>query len=126
MIGINHIYSQIEFSTLRLFSIGYSIRMLEGEIHFPGDIKLSIYEIIDFDNGAIETYSYEVYKDNKKIYWYDCQPHPNEPVLAITHPHHKHIPPGIKHHRIATEELHFEKSNLDFLIKEILETLLKI
>lgn len=113
-------YPQIEFSTLRLIRIGYSLCYVEGEIHFLNDTKLGIYETIDFDNNAIETYSYEIYKGTEKLYWYDCQPHPLDPSLVSTHPHHKHIPPNIKRHRIPAKELSFKKPNLIFLIKEII------
>jgi hypothetical protein len=66
----------------------YQTGKLEGEIHFLSDIKLCVYETIDFDNDAIETYSYEVYKSSDKSYWYDSQAHPHDPSLASTHPHH--------------------------------------
>ena len=36
-----------------------------------------------------------------------------------SHPHHKHVPPDIKHHRIPAPELSFTKPNLPFLIQEI-------
>ncbi|MGH9752784.1 MAG: hypothetical protein ACREA2_08365 [Blastocatellia bacterium] len=52
------------------------------------------------------------------------QPHPNEPSLAVGHPHHKHIPPDIKHHRLPAPELSFTRANLPFLIAEIEHALL--
>jgi hypothetical protein len=39
--------------------------------------------------------------------------------LQSTHPHHKHIPPDIKHHRIPAAEMSFVKPNLPALIREI-------
>ncbi|HOU13429.1 MAG TPA: DUF6516 family protein, partial [Anaerolineae bacterium] len=63
------------------------------------------------------------YTDKNKIYWYDSWPHPNDRILASTHPHHKHVLPDIKHHRIPAPELSFTEPNLPFLIREI-ETLL--
>lgn len=43
--------------------------------------------------------------------------------LASTHPHHKHIPPDIKHNRArwapAAPSLSFTQPNLPFLIAEI-------
>lgn len=56
--------------------------------------------------------------------WYDPQPHPNDPSLASTHPHHKHVPPDIKHNRIPAPGLSFDRPNLPYLIAEI-ETLLR-
>ncbi len=49
----------------------------------------------------------------------DSQPHPDDPTLASTHPHHKHIPPDIKHHRIPAPGLTFAAPNLPLLILEI-------
>ena len=47
-----------------------------------------------------------------------------DPVLAATFPHHKHVPPDVKHHRIPAPELTFTSPNLPFLIAEI-ETLIQ-
>jgi len=44
--------------------------------------------------------------------------------LASTHPHHKHIPPDIKHNRIPAPELSFTQPNLPFLMQEIIDRLL--
>jgi len=45
-------------------------------------------------------------------------------LLAPTHPHHKHIPPDIKHHRVLAPAMSFTQPNLPMLIEEI-EQLLK-
>jgi hypothetical protein len=42
-----------------------------------------------------------------------------DPALAATDPHHKHIPPDIKHHRIPAPDLSLTTPNLPFLIREI-------
>ena len=55
----------------------------------------------------------------EELYWYDSQPHPNDPALAGTDPHHKHIPPDIKHHRVPAPDLNFAEPNLHFLIREM-------
>jgi len=52
-------------------------------------------------------------------YWYDPTPHPNNPSLAFYHPHHKHVPPDIKHNRIPAPGLSFDRPNLPFLIREM-------
>jgi len=46
------------------------------------------------------------------------------PELTSTDPHHKHVPPDLKHHRVPASHLSFERPNLPFLIKEIEQTLL--
>lgn len=76
-------------------------------------------EELDFDARLITGYSYEVYRHGEKIYWYDDYPHPQDPILAATHPHHKHIPPDIKHHRVAAPGIRFDRPNLPTLIAEI-------
>jgi len=68
---------------------------------------------------TIEGYSYEGWKGSDKLYWYDSQPHPNDPMLQSTHPHHKHVPPDIKHNRVPTSNISFEQPNLPVLIEEI-------
>ena len=60
---------------------------------------------------------------NCEEFIYDSQPHPGTPSLADTHPHHKHILPDIKHHRVPAPELSFSKPNLPFLIQEIKQLL---
>jgi hypothetical protein len=50
---------------------------------------------------------------------YQVFPHPNDPALAATDPHHKHVPPDIKHHRVPAPELSFARPNLPVLIREI-------
>jgi hypothetical protein len=50
---------------------------------------------------------------------YDSQPHPMDRTLSSTDPHHKHVPPDIKHHRVPAHGLSFTSPNLPFLIREI-------
>lgn len=93
---------------------------LVGTISFNKNIRLQIAEALDFTiESVIRHYSYTVYRNDEKLYWYDSQGHPNDPDLQSTHPHHKHIPPDIKHNRLPAPELSFKKPNLPFLIREI-------
>lgn len=117
-------YPFIQRSTLVLIPAGATLGTLQGELEFRRGIRLSVLERLDFGQERIEYYSYAVYQDGEKLYWYDPQPHPDDPALASTHPHHKHIPPDIKHHRVPAPELSFEHANLPFLLQEIEQTLL--
>jgi len=92
----------------------------EGEAVFTNGLRLRIREEIDFDEGIITSYGYEVYRGEVRLYWYDDFPHPNDPTLASTMPHHKHIHPDIKHHRIPAPDIKFDTPNLPFLIREII------
>jgi len=78
-------------------------------------------EEVDLDAGLIISYGYEVYRGEERLYWYDDFPHPNDPKLASTMPHHKHVPPDIKHNRIPAPSMSFERPNLAVLIQEIEE-----
>lgn len=113
-------YPQILYSTLVLKRLGPHIGEVSGSIFFANEIRLNIRELIDFRRERLKTYSYEVYRSRDKQYWYDDQPHPNDPSLQPNHPHHKHIHPDIKHHRIPTSNIHFDRNNLPFLIQEII------
>jgi hypothetical protein len=115
-------HSSIVYSTLVLHPLGRTLMELEGEVHFAGDVKLSVYELIDLNEGRIRQYGYEVYRGDEILYWYDSAEHPTDENLKSTHPHHKHIHPDIKHHRIPAERLSFDQPNLDFLLDEIERT----
>ncbi len=97
---------------------------VRAEIFFPQEIVLRVRQTLDFAEGFIHSYSYEVYRGEEKLYWYDSWPHPRIPELAATDPHHKHVPPDLKHHRIPAPTLTFDHPNLPFLIQEIEQTLL--
>jgi hypothetical protein len=114
-------FPQIVRSTLTVIQRGRLFAELTGEIALPNGHRLAVYERLTWDTGplTIEGYSYEVWRGSNKLYWYDSQPHPDDPALAVTSPHHKHIPPDIKHHRIPAPDLGFAEPNLPFLIREI-------
>ena len=114
-------FPQILQSTLVVAQRGRLNAELSGEIQLAGGYRLVVYERLtwDADSLAIEGYSYDVWLGIEKLYWYDSQPHPRDPELASTDPHHKHIPPDIKHHRIPAPDLTFAPPNLPNLIHEI-------
>jgi len=106
-------------STIRAWSVSPYTGIAEGEVQFSNHLWLRMREELDFDDQLITSYGYEVYRGTEKLYWYDDFPHPNDPTLAATHPHHKHIPPDIKHHRIPAPGLSHQHPNLLYLITEI-------
>lgn len=119
-------FPRIVRSTLVIAQRGRLFAELTGEVGLRGGYRLVAYERLTWDTGTlvIEGYSYEVWQGSDKLYWYDSQPHPDDPALAGTDPHHKHIPPDVKHHRVPAPELSFTPPNLPFMIQEI-ETLPK-
>ena len=121
--GLTKRYREIKASNLVFKNSGNTTRELTGQIKFDNDIKLTIFERTDFSNWTIESYRYEVFQGKSLLYWYDPHPHPDEPSIAITFPHHKHIYPNIEHHRVPAPGLGFDKTNLIFLIEEIINNL---
>ncbi len=134
-------YPSIRRSTLVYIPSGMLFGRVEGNLLLDGGIILCVQEYLNFDLGVIQRYGYEVsrahilpdnsdfpiaseycranYHNKDKLYWYDSFPHPNDPSLAVSDPHHKHVHPDIKRNRIPAPELSFTKPNLPFLIREI-------
>ena len=117
-------YPSIRQSTLVLVRRGASLARVEGELHFDSGIRLVVRErlLVGRNPIVVDSYGYEVWEGTSKQYWYDSQPHPDEPTLQSTHPHHKHVPPNIKHNRIPAPGLSFDQPNLPVLIDEIIQT----
>lgn len=118
-------FSLVRRSTVTFVRRGASLARVAGELYFDYDIRLVIRERLVWHRSpvAIDWYGYEVWRGDKKLYWYDSQPHPHDPSLQTSHPHHKHVPPNAKHHRIPAPQMSFHQPNLPVLIEEI-ETLI--
>ena len=106
-------------STLAVWSDSPYTGIAEGEVFFAHGFKLRLREEFDFDAALITSYGYEVYQHGERLYWYDDVPHPNDPDLAPTFPHHKHVPPDIKHRRVLAPGISFTQPNLPLLLREI-------
>ena len=139
-------YASIRRSTLVYIASGSLFGRVEGQIFFAENIVLCVQEFLNFELNVVEGYGYEVsrayvdlegqsapatteycrasYPNKEKLYWYDSFPHPNDASLASTDPHHKHVPPDIKHHRIPAPDMTFTRPNLAFLIEEIIQKVL--
>jgi hypothetical protein len=124
---LQHSFPQIVHSTLVVARRGRLFAKLSGELILASGHRLVVYERLTWDTGSLrlEGYSYEVWHGSEKLYWDDSQPHPDDPTLASTAPHHKHVPPDIKHRRIPAPDLSFTPPNLAFLIQEIQTALLQ-
>jgi len=114
-------FPSVRRSTVTLIRRGATIARVTGELYFDGDVRLVVRERLVYHRlpVVIDWYGYEVWRENKKLYWYDSQPHPSDPILQGTEPHHKHIPPDIKHNRIPAPAMSFTQPNLPTLIHEI-------
>jgi len=112
-------YASVRSSTARFFTTSPTTAVVQGAIYFRGGYELRVSELVDFAAGDILDYGYEVWSQGQKLRWYDPQPHPNEPTLASTYPHHEHTPPDVKHHRVPAPGLSFTRPNLPLLIEGI-------
>ena len=119
-------FVSVNRSTVTLVRLGATLGRVTGDLYFECDVRLIVRERVVYNRlpVVIDSYGYEVWRGNEKLYWYDSQPHQNDPILQSTDPHHKHIPPDIKHHRIPAPEMSFTEANLPELIHEI-EALIK-
>jgi hypothetical protein len=120
-------FPEIDHSTLHFYNTSANAGLLRGKIVFYNGHELSVVEVIDFGIGEIIDYSYTLFDLNqKKIRWYDPQPHPNNPELETTFPHHYHEEPNIKKNRKPAHGISFEKPNLSILIKNMLENMVTL
>lgn len=92
-------YPSIQHSTLTFVRRGSALARVTGELFFANKIRIVVRERLLYQRQPmiIDWYGYEVWRGDEKLYWYDPQPHPDELSLQSTHPHHKHVPPDIKH-----------------------------
>lgn len=108
-------------STVQIWSDSPWTGIAEGEVLGAGGVRLRMREEIDFAAGLITSYGYEFYRGAEKLFWYDDFPHPDDPLLATTFPHHRHEPPDIRRHRVPAPEIHFDSPNLPFLVATLRE-----
>jgi len=118
-------FPAIQKSQVSFFTTKYNTGIARGVIYFEDGIQLCFLEHLNFSLARITSYSYEVWQGGQQLYFYDPQKHPDDFTLSDTFPHHKHIPPDIKHHRVPAPEIRFDRPNLEFLLREIETSLLK-
>ncbi len=107
-------FSSVRRAMVTFVRLGATLARVAGELQFEHEIRLVVRERILYHRlpAVIDWYGYEVWQGEKKLYWYDSQPHPDDPTLQGSHPHHKHVPPDIKHNRIPAPEMSFTRPNL--------------
>lgn len=119
-------YPEIRASSIHIYTTSQGTALVKGSIHFQNGLELHMFEVIDFIAGRISDYSYDVFRSEECIRWYDPQPHPENPDLAETFPHHLHDPPdpstgsgqSIKHNRKPAFGITFDTPNLPTLIAD--------
>ena len=111
--------STVESHTIAVYTVGQTVGIVRGEIKFYTGHTLRVFEQVDFLEKRILKYSYEVYFKDEQLWWYDPMPHPHIPALQDNHPHHKHVPPDIKHNRILALDISFIEPNLPYLVSEV-------
>jgi hypothetical protein len=117
--GLPDRFPSIRSSTLTTYTIGPFVAEVAGQLIFEAGYVLFAWELLDLSSNTIRSYSYELNRDEERVWWYDPMEHPQDPSLQSSFPHHKHVSPDIKHHRIPAPELSFVRPNLPALIQEI-------
>lgn len=107
-------FPSVRRSTVTVVRRGISLARVVGELHFDNALRLIVRERLVYDRLPDE-----------RLYWYDSQAHPDDPLLEETYPHHKHIPPDIKHHRIPAPGMSFTRPNIPVLVHEAEDLLAK-
>ena len=111
-------HPEIQSSTLRLYTNSPTTCFVRGRIWFRSELELRVFEYLDFSDGELLNYHYTVFRGQERIRWYDPQPHPENPELASTLPHHLHTPQDIKHNRKPAPGISFQAPNLSTLIAD--------
>lgn len=107
-------------STLSLYTNSASTCFVRGAVWFRNGLELRVFEYLDLSDGELLNYSYTVFRGEERVRWYDPQPHPENPELASTFPHHRHEPPDLKHNRKPAPGISFSEPNLPTLIADCL------
>lgn len=107
----------ISRSTLTLVPRSATVAHASGKVELASGLEVRVRETIDFEDARILDYSYEIRRGERILSWFDSQPHPDDPSLIESFPHHQHIPPDIKRHRIPAADLSFDRPNLDYLVE---------
>ena len=58
-------------STLSVWSVSPYTGVAEGEVFFVEGLRLRLHEELDFEDGLITSYGYEIYRGQEKLCWYD-------------------------------------------------------
>jgi hypothetical protein len=117
--GLPDVFPHIQMSTLVVASISPATAVVRGEVYLGENLCLRVLEVVNFRQRRIERYGYELWRGNEELRWYDSWPHPDLPELRSTDPHHKQIPPDIKHHRVPAPGMSFTAPNLPLLMREV-------
>ncbi len=76
-------FPSIRRSTVTFVRLGATLARVTGELHFDQGVRAVVRERVLYHRlpAVIDWYGYEVWQGEKKLYWYDSQPHPNDPAL---------------------------------------------
>ncbi len=114
-------YSEVSSSTLRLYPASATTAFVRGSVYFHSGLELRVFEYLDLSDGELLNYGYTVLRGGERVRWYDPQPHPDNPDLASTFPHHRHEPPDLKNNRRPAPGIAFSAPNLPTLINDCIE-----
>jgi len=111
-------FPELVGSTVTLVRRGAALARVSGELVLAGGYRITVRErlLLDREPIVLDWYGYEIWRGAEKLCWYDPQPHPGNPELAATFPHHRHERPHLKHHRVPAPEMSFHQPNLPAVI----------
>lgn len=117
-------FAFVTASTLCVIPMGATLARVEGRLECAGGLAIEVWELVDFAEHRLRSYSYEIYCGAEKVSWYDHWPHPELPELAVTFPHHRHLPPNLRDNRQPAPGIGFNHPNLDVVLTDVARDLL--
>ncbi len=115
-------YPDVTASTVRMYTNSATTALVRGSVYFDNGLELRVFEYLDLADGGLLDYSYTILRGEERLRWYDPQPHPENPALAATFPHHYHESPDIKHNRLPAIGIRSYAPNLPRLITDCLRS----
>jgi hypothetical protein len=116
-------FPAITKSNLRVRNAGAPTAIIDGELHFPSNLRLRVIEAIDFKASRIQAYAYTLWQGDAKLGWFDSTPLSQEPHLAENFPHHYHDLSSGEEQRAAAPALSFTSPNLPAVINFCLQVI---
>jgi hypothetical protein len=81
--SIQERFRSIQRSALQFIRRGATLARVVGELEFAAGVRLVVRERLDCSRSpsVVDGYGHEAWHGEERLYWYDPQPHPDEPSL---------------------------------------------
>jgi hypothetical protein len=104
--------SFVKQSSLALASVGATLGRLEGRLDCDNGLHVEVFELLDFAERRLVSFSYEVSRDGRVLRWYDSWNHGDG-----ARPH-RHEAPRLSGRPEDAAGLSFEAPNLEKVLDE--------